>query len=79
MLNLGLCDQVVCLGLVIWSDWSSDYRVAPNPLNRFKLQSYSPLKNELDGSLKIAIGPKPVLDIPHILAIRDQTVGSAPR
>jgi hypothetical protein len=31
--------------------------------NRFNLNSYSPLKHELDGSLKIAIGPKPVAGV----------------
>ena len=31
-----------------------------DPLNRFTLDSHSPLQNEADGSLKIAIGPKPV-------------------
>jgi len=36
-----------------------DYRVVPNPLNRFNLNSYSPLKTEDDGSLKILIAPKP--------------------
>jgi len=37
-----------------------DYRVVSNPANRYNLNSYSPLKHELNGSLKIAIGPKPV-------------------
>lgn len=37
-----------------------DYRVVPNPLNRFNLNNFSPLKIEADGSLKIAISPKPV-------------------
>src|SRR5882672_3241112 len=36
-----------------------DYRVAPNPLNRFNFNNYSPLKKGADGSLVIAIGPKP--------------------
>ena len=40
-----------------------DYRVVPNPLNRFNLNTYSPLKFEADGSLKIAIGPKAPTDI----------------
>jgi hypothetical protein len=42
-----------------------DYRVMPNPLNRFNLNSYSPLKSASDGSLDIAIGPKPVSGIPE--------------
>ena len=37
-----------------------DYRVVPNPLNRFNFNNYSALKKEPDGSLKIAIGPKPI-------------------
>src|SRR6201999_1772309 len=37
-----------------------DYRVVPNPLNRFNLNSYSPLESASDGSLNIAIGPQPV-------------------
>jgi len=31
-----------------------DYRVAPNPLNRFNFNNYSPLKKGADGSLTIA-------------------------
>ena len=42
-----------------------DYRVVPNPLNRFNLNSYSPLKNASDGSLDIAIGPQPVSGVPE--------------
>jgi hypothetical protein len=42
-----------------------DYRVASNPLNRFNFNSYSALQNERDGSLKIAIGPKPVAGVPE--------------
>lgn len=37
-----------------------DFRVAANPLNRFNLNAYSALRKEADGSLKIAIGPRPV-------------------
>jgi len=37
-----------------------DYRVVPNPLNRFNINNYSPLQKEPDGSLKLAIGPKPI-------------------
>jgi hypothetical protein len=42
-----------------------DYRVVPNPLNRFNLNNYSPLQKEADGSLKLAIGPKPVAGVPE--------------
>lgn len=42
-----------------------DYRVVPNPMNRFNFNSNSPLKFEADGSLKIAIGPKAPADIPE--------------
>jgi hypothetical protein len=37
-----------------------DYRVAPNPLHRYNLNSMSKLAREPDGGLKIAIGPKAV-------------------
>jgi hypothetical protein len=40
-----------------------DYRVVPNPLNRYNLNNHSPLQKESDGSLKIAIGPKPVAGV----------------
>lgn len=40
-----------------------DYRVVPNPLNRFNLNNFSPLKKEADGSLKLAFGPKPVAGV----------------
>lgn len=36
-----------------------DYRVVPNPLSRFNLNSHSPLKSEADGSLKIFVSAKP--------------------
>ena len=42
-----------------------DYRVVPNPLNRFHLNNFSPLRKEADGSLKIAVGPKPVAGVPE--------------
>jgi hypothetical protein len=42
-----------------------DYRVVPNPLNRFNLNNYSPLQKEADGSLKLAIGPNPVAGVPE--------------
>lgn len=41
-----------------------DYRVVPNTLNRFNLNNYSPLQKETDGSLKITLGPKPVVGVP---------------
>lgn len=53
-------------GIVVNSYWSvilvgvPDYRVVRNSLNRYNFNSYSPLKTETDGSLKIAIGPTPV-------------------
>ncbi len=42
-----------------------NYRVVPNPLNRFNFNSYSPLKRESDGSLKIVIAPKSVAGVPE--------------
>ena len=36
---------------------------SPNPLHRFNLNSYSLLKSEPDGSLKIAIGPTAVAGV----------------
>ncbi|HEY4136546.1 MAG TPA: DUF1214 domain-containing protein [Alphaproteobacteria bacterium] len=42
-----------------------DYRVVPNALNRFNLNSHSKLAFEADGSLKIAIGPRPPADVPE--------------
>ncbi|ACA15734.1 protein of unknown function DUF1214 [Methylobacterium sp. 4-46] len=41
-----------------------DYRVVPNPLNRFNFNNLSTLTKEVDGSLKIAVGPKPVAGVP---------------
>jgi hypothetical protein len=40
-----------------------DFRVASNSLNRYHFNNYSLLQKEPDGSLKIAIGPKPVVGI----------------
>ena len=40
-------------------------RVVPNPMNRFNFNSYSPLKSEADGSLKILIAPKPDASVPE--------------
>ncbi len=42
-----------------------DYRVVQNPLKRYNFDSYSPLKSEPDGSLKIAVGPRPVAGAPE--------------
>ena len=41
-----------------------DYRVVPNPLNRFNLNHHSPLQKEADGSSKLAIGRNPVAGVP---------------
>lgn len=56
---------------VVDSYWSiilvgvPDYRVVPNDLKRYNFNSYSDLKKEPDGSLKIGIGPKPIPDVPE--------------
>jgi hypothetical protein len=42
-----------------------DYRVVANPLKRFNLNNHSPLQKEPDGSLKIAVGPRPVAGVPE--------------
>jgi hypothetical protein len=42
-----------------------DYRVVPNALNRYNFNNYSGLQKETDGSLKIAVGPKPVSGVPE--------------
>jgi hypothetical protein len=34
------------------------YRVVPNPMNRFNLNSYSPLIHGPDGSLRLWVGPE---------------------
>jgi hypothetical protein len=41
-----------------------DYRVVPNPQNRFHFNTYSSLAPEADGSLKIGIGPEPLRGVP---------------
>ena len=41
-----------------------DYKVIPNPLNRYLLNKQSPLKFSDDGSLTLAFGPKQPEDIP---------------
>lgn len=54
---------------VVNSYWSvilvgvPDYRVVPNDLKRYNFNSYSALQKEPDGSLKIAIGPRPVAGV----------------
>lgn len=56
--------------LVVDAYWSvilvdlPNYRVVPNPPNRFNFNSYSPLKTEPDGSLKIIISAKPNTRVP---------------
>jgi hypothetical protein len=42
-----------------------NYRVVPNPLNRFNFNSDSGLKSEADGSLKILIARKPNTTVPE--------------
>jgi len=42
-----------------------DYRVIPNDLKRYNFNTYSNLKKEADGSLKIGVGPKPVAGVPE--------------
>ena len=42
-----------------------NFRVVPNPMNRFNFNSYSPLKSEADGSLNILIAPKPNASVPE--------------
>jgi hypothetical protein len=42
-----------------------DYRVVPNSLKRYNFNNHSPLQKESDGSLKIAVGPKPVSGAPE--------------
>lgn len=42
-----------------------DYRVVPNSLKRYNFNNHSSLQKEADGSLMIAIGPKPVAGVPE--------------
>ena len=42
-----------------------DYRVVPNPLDRFNFNTYSGLEPEANGSLKIGVGPAPVAGVPE--------------
>ena len=56
---------------VVNSYWSvilvdvPDYRVVPNPLNRFNLNSSSGLTDEADGSLKILLASKHNAEVPE--------------
>lgn len=56
---------------VVNSYWSvilvsiPDFRVVPNPLNRFNFNSYSPLQIEADGSLKLGIGARVPAGVPE--------------
>jgi len=56
---------------VVNSYWSvilvdvPNYRVVPNALNRFNFNTYSGLKSESDGSLKILISSKPNTTVPQ--------------
>jgi hypothetical protein len=55
---------------VIDSYWSvilvdvPDYRVVPNPLNRFNFNSSSGLQTDPDGSLRILFAAKPNASVP---------------
>ena len=42
-----------------------DYRVVPNPLNRFNFNTYSRLQREGDGSLKILLSARPNAAVPE--------------
>lgn len=42
-----------------------DYRVVPNSLHRYNFNNHSALQKEADGSLKIAVGPRPVAGVPE--------------
>jgi len=61
----GLPDSVVNAYWSIILVGVPDYRVVVNPLKRYNLNNQSPLRKEADGSLKIAIGPKPVPGVPE--------------
>ena len=60
MLSPDINYSIATLGRLV-----SHFQVVPNPLNRFNLNSYSPLKSEADGSLKILIAPKPDASVPE--------------
>jgi hypothetical protein len=53
----GLCRQHLLVGDPGRCAW---FRVVPNDLKRYNFNNHSPLQKEADGSLKIAVGPKPV-------------------
>jgi hypothetical protein len=61
----GLPDSVVNAYWSIILVGVPDYRVVENPLKRYNLNNLSPLRKEADGSLKLAIGPKPVAGVPE--------------
>jgi hypothetical protein len=42
-----------------------DFHVVPNPLKRYNFNNHSPLQKEADGSLKMAVGPKPISGVPE--------------
>jgi hypothetical protein len=42
-----------------------DYRVVPNAMDRFNLNSYSPLEAEADGSLRILLASEPHPSVPE--------------
>jgi hypothetical protein len=42
-----------------------DYRVVPNDLKRYNFNNHSPFKREVDRSLKISMGWKPLAGIPQ--------------
>lgn len=42
-----------------------NYRVVPNPNNRFNFNNYSGLKHEADGSLRILFARRPRADVPE--------------
>ena len=42
-----------------------DYRVVPNPLNRYNLNSYSALTSEADGSLRLLLASRPNSAVPE--------------
>jgi hypothetical protein len=44
---------------------SIGFRVIPNPLDRYRLNNHSPLRDNPDGSLTLAFGPEPPKDVPE--------------
>ena len=59
----GLPDSVVDAYWSVILVGVPDYRVVDNPLKRYNFNNHSSLKKEPDGSLKIAVGPKPVAGV----------------